>query len=64
MKQIRFDYNQGSVYDIYKAFQSHPIIGSLYPVNPASFVFFDWNGIFNRAISLYASPIKELNKSK
>jgi hypothetical protein len=28
------------------------------------FVFFSWNGIFNRAISLYASPIKELNKSK
>jgi len=59
MKQIKFEYNPGSVHDIYEAFQSHPVIGSLYPANPAAGVFFEWMGIFNRVIALSAFSIKE-----
>jgi len=59
MKEIKFGFNQGYVHDIYEAFQSHRIIGSLYPANPVASVFFYWTGIFNRAIALSAFPIKE-----
>jgi len=59
MKEIKFEYNQGYVHDIYEAFQSHPIIGSLYPANPAAGVFFQWMGVFNRAIAMSVFPIKE-----
>jgi len=46
------------MHDIYEAL--HPVIGSLYPAkNPAAGVFFEWMGIFNRAIALSAFSIKE-----
>jgi hypothetical protein len=59
MKEIKFEYNPQSMHDMYEAFQSHPVIRSLYPANPAVCVFFEWMGIFNRAIVLSAFSIKE-----